>query len=150
MCLLLKEQREFHQERARYHMSTGKIEVWIIGRESLCRVSQKAWEVCLLDCCNRQPVVFCDRKLCAETKCGTVDFEVPPGCYFVRARAIVNPDQPPDIAFGVATVGCGQQVCITLVSPFAFLARATEEERQMFSQELEKLKATPGQQPPTT
>jgi len=124
-------------------MSTGKIEVWIVGRESLCSVSQKEWRVCLLDCCGRHLVVFCDRELCAETKCGTVDFEVPPGCYFVLARA------PNDIAFGVATVGCGQQVCITLVSPLHFWALSTEEERQMFTQELDKMKPSPSQQPPT-
>jgi hypothetical protein len=63
--LLLQDQRPFPKERVRYSMSTGKIEVWIIGRESLCSVSQKVWEVCLLDCCHRRPVVFCDRKLCA-------------------------------------------------------------------------------------
>ena len=126
-------------------MSTGKIEVWIIGRESLCSVSQKEWKVCLLDCCSRHIVVFCERELCAETKCGTVEFDVPPGCYFLLARA----PKDNDIAFGVATVGCGQQVCITLVSPQHFLALATEEERQLFTQELEKMKLTPGQQPPT-
>jgi hypothetical protein len=54
-----------------------------------------------------------------------------------------------DTAFGVATVGCGQQVCITLVSPLHSLLLATEEERQLFTQELEKMKPTPSQQPPT-
>ena len=76
-------------------MSTGKIEVWIVGRESLCSVSQQEWKVCLLDCCSRRVVVFCDRELCEATKCGTVEFDVPPGCYFILARA-AN-----DIAFGV-------------------------------------------------
>ena len=124
-------------------MSTGKIEVWIVGRESLCSVSQQEWKVCLHDCCSRRIVVFCDRELCEATKCGTVEFDVPPGCYFVLARG------PNDIAFGVATVGCGQQVCLTLVSALHIFELSTEEERQMFTQELDKMKPTPSQQPPT-
>jgi hypothetical protein len=144
MVLALERATAVPQRKDRDSMSTGKIEVWIVGRESLCSVSQHEWKVCLLDCCSRRPVTFCGRELCEPTKCGTVDFEVPPGCYFVWASG------PNDFAFGVATVGCGQQVCLTLVSPFHFLALATEGERTMFAQELDKMKPTPTPQPPTT
>jgi hypothetical protein len=139
LLFLLKEQWQFHKEGATYNMSTGKIEVWIVGQESLCRVSQKNWTVCLFDCCSQSVVEFCNQEQCKETTCGTADFDVPPGCYVLLAR---SPNDN-DIAFGVATVGCGQQVCITLVSPLPFLALATEEERQLFTQELEKMKPTP-------
>ncbi len=126
-------------------MSTGKIEVWITGdlhAANPCAVSQKEWEVCVLDCCSRQIIEWCDQRKCGLTKCGMIDFQVPPGCYFLLART------PGDIAFGVAIVGCGQEVCVMLV-PFRghFIALATEEEKQWFIEEAEKMK--PSQQPPT-
>ena len=125
-------------------MSTGKIEVWITGAENPCAVSQQEWEVCVFDCCSRQLVVWCDQRKCAVTKCGTVDFEVPPGCYFLRAKGAG------DLAFGVATVGCGQVVCVTLVSFRGhFLQLATEEEKRWLIEEAEKMKPGPSQQAPT-
>ncbi len=126
-------------------MSTGKIEVWITGDVNPCAVSQKEWEVCVFDCCSRQLVEWCCQRKCGVTKCGTIDFEVPPGCYFLRA--LTSDPTGRDLAFGVATVGCGQEVCVTLVSLKGhFFQLATEEEKQWFIEEAEKMK--PGQQPP--
>jgi hypothetical protein len=52
-------------------------------------------------------------------------------------------------AIGVATVGCGQEVCVTLVSLRAQQVFATEEEKQWLIGEAEKMKPGPSQQAPT-
>src|SRR5258708_39089587 len=119
-------------------MSTGKIEVWITGliifipgpipsaRIEPCRVNEGFWYVSVWDCC-REPLQWCGSTNCYATKCGNVEIEVPPGCYYLRA-AHFERELPPDVScqtaqpievtgVGIATVGCGQEVCVTLL-PF--------------------------------
>ena len=128
-------------------MSTGKIEVWITGEGRPCTVSQKEWQVCVYDCCGgnfETPFIWCDQKKCGVTKCGMIDFEVPPGCYFLFATSSGE-----RTGLGVATVGCGQEVCVTLVSLRAHFALATEEDKRWFIEEAEKMKASQSSHPPT-
>lgn len=119
----------------RCNMSTGKIEVWITGQITFipfpprvliepCRVNEGFWYVSVWDCC-RNPLQWCGSTNCYATKCGQVEIEVPPGCYYLRA-ALFERELPPDVScqqaepidvtgVGIATVGCGQEVCVTLL-----------------------------------
>jgi hypothetical protein len=125
-------------------MSTG-IEVWITGEGTPCAVSLKEWKVCVFDCCRLGEVQLCEDEPCKTTKCGHVHFNVPPGCYFLRAFA-ADGDRA---GLGVAIVSCGQEACVTLVSLRTHFALAAEDEKQWLIAEAEKMKPSQPQQPPT-
>ena len=148
-------------------MSTGKIEVWINGVITLvptpgpvpftvkvtpCRVDQREWYVSVWDCC-REPLDWCGTGNCFKTICGHVDIEVPPGCYYLRA-ALYNPQVPPCTprekpievtGIGIATVGCGQEVCVILVPLIIHRFLAEEQAIEQLIREAEKMKPDQGQ-----
>ena len=136
-------------------MSTGKIEVWITGvGRNACQVSwELPWYVNVRDCCG-EPLLWCDRQYqCIAACCGHVDIEVPPGCYVLRAGAFSGGEKPCTgqlidlTGSAVVTVGCGQEACVTLVSLKQRFATETEEAKQWFLSEAEKMKTGQSQQP---
>lgn len=107
-------------------MSTAKLNVWILRRDKRCQIEDRFEHFVYVVDCDGNPLVWCGTKYVAlKTKCGHLELEVPPGCYFVGA--VTNPysagDFPP---FGnhlthlaMVRVNCGDHACVTLFDPTA-------------------------------
>jgi hypothetical protein len=111
-------------------MSTGKIDVWITMEGDPCHIKELGadypypWVVAVWDCCGRI-LKWCGREYFnLRTECGHIEIIVPPGCYVLRAAEAMGANN--NGVWGnywtdhaVVTVGCGQEVCVTLVAPSA-------------------------------
>lgn len=110
-------------------MSTATVNVWVTGIGDPCHIdTEHQWFVHVLDCDGRvlrwcgpgdesRPRPFMNIK----TKCGHVEFEVPPGCYTVCATWSPGTDSEHLgnhlTHLAVIRVNCGDHACVTLFPP---------------------------------
>ena len=66
-------------------MGMAKLNVWISGLDDPCSVDDRTWYVLVYDCDGRV-LEWCEKRYAVlPAKCGHLEVEVPPGCYYIRA-----------------------------------------------------------------
>ncbi len=103
-------------------MGMAKLNVWISGIDDPCSIDSRTWYVTIYNCdgsvlqwCNKRYVVL-------PAKCGHLEVEVPPGCYYIKAvwsfsffGGIYYVNHFTDA--GIVQACCGQTTCVTLFNP---------------------------------
>jgi hypothetical protein len=104
---------------------TAKLCVWVTEFGDPCHIMQTEPFFVHVTDCEGNVLKWCDKTYSfIPTKCGTVEIEVPPGCYSVFATHTPGPKSLVRPPFGnrlthvqVVRVNCGDHVCVTLFSP---------------------------------
>lgn len=110
-------------------MSTARLNVWITEVGDPCKIDLKhRWFVHVLRC-DGSLLRWCRDGQEAdytniETKCGHVEFDVPPGEYLVMATWSPGTGEPHELGnhlthIQVVRVNCGDHACVTLFPPTA-------------------------------
>ena len=101
----------------------SKLNVFISAMDDPCGISQRTWYVTIYDC-DGNVLQHCGKKyVVLPARCGHLEVEVPPGCYYIKAvwnYHIVKPgvyrvNHFTDAA--IVTIGCGQHHCVKLFNP---------------------------------
>jgi hypothetical protein len=106
-------------------MGLAKLNVWISGRDDPCSVSPRTWYVTIYNC-DGSVLEWCGRKFVVlPARCGHLEVEVPPGCYYVKAVWGYRPVRPgvywvnhfTDAA--IVQACCEKTTCVKLFNPSA-------------------------------
>ena len=66
-------------------MGLAKINIWVSGMDDPCSVSDRTWYVTIYDC-EGNVLQWCGRRyVVMPARCGHLEVEVPPGCYYIKA-----------------------------------------------------------------
>ena len=103
-------------------MGLSKLNIWISDMDDLCSVSLLTWYVTIYDC-NGKVLEWCGRRyVVIPAKCGHLEIEVPPGCYYIKAvwnfklvGNIYYVNHFTDAA--IVQACCEQHVCVKLFNP---------------------------------
>ena len=106
-------------------MGLSKLNIFVSGIDDPCSVDERTWYVTIYNC-EGKVLSFCGRRyVVIPAKCGHVEVEVPPGCYYIKAvwgytevsPGVYRANHFTDAA--IVTVCCGQHVCVKLFNPSA-------------------------------
>ncbi len=107
-------------------MGMAKLNIWISGIDDPCSVDKRTWYVTIYDC-DGNVLQWCGKKyVVLPAKCGHLEVEVPPGCYYLKAVWsfwIVKPgfvyhaNHFTDAA--IVQACCDQTTCVKLFNPSA-------------------------------
>jgi len=105
-------------------MGMTKLNIYVSGLDDPCKVDQRTWYVTIFNCdgtvlehCGKRFVVL-------PARCGHLEVDVPPGCYYIKAVwsfVVVTPglvyraNHFTDAA--IVTACCGEHVCVKLFNP---------------------------------
>ncbi|MCX6156250.1 MAG: hypothetical protein NT007_19030 [Candidatus Kapabacteria bacterium] len=100
----------------------AKLNVWISGMDDPCSVDSRTWYVTIFDC-DGHVLEWCKKRyIVMPAKCGHLEVEVPPGCYYIKAvwsyRPIVGGyrcNHFTDAA--IVQACCDQTACVKLFNP---------------------------------
>jgi hypothetical protein len=103
-------------------MGMARLNVWISAMDDPCGVDNRTWYVTIFDC-NGNVLEWCGRKyVVLPAKCGHLQVDVPPGCYYVKAvwnfsllGGIYYVNHFTDAAIVQAV--CEQTACVKLFNP---------------------------------
>ena len=103
-------------------MGMAKLNVWISAMDDPCGVDDRTWYVTVYDC-DGNVLQWCGRKyVVLPAKCGHLEVEVPPGCYYLKAvwsfrffGGIFYVNHFTDAAIVQAV--CDQTACVKLFNP---------------------------------
>ena len=63
----------------------AKLNIWVSGMDDPCTVDDRTWYVTIYDC-DGNVLVWCKKRyVVLPAKCGHLEVEVPPGCYYIKA-----------------------------------------------------------------
>ncbi len=67
-------------------MGLAKLNIWISALDNPCKISSKRWFVNIFTC-DGSPLIWCNKEYVGigTDKCGHLEVEVPPGCYYINA-----------------------------------------------------------------
>lgn len=66
-------------------MGMAKLNIWVSGLDDPCSVDDRTWYVTIYNC-DGGVLKWCDRTYAVlPAKCGHLEVEVPPGCYYIKA-----------------------------------------------------------------
>lgn len=106
-------------------MGMAKINVWVSDLDDPCSVSSRTWYVTIYDC-DGNVLEWCGRRyVVMPARCGHLEVEVPPGCYYIKAVWGFTPVSP--VRFwvnhftdaAIVQARCDESVCVTLFTPSA-------------------------------
>ncbi len=106
-------------------MGMSKLNIWVSEIDDPCGVSDRTWFVTIYDC-DGKVLEWCGRRyVVIPAKCGHLEIEVPPGCYYIKAVwgfVVVGPgiyrvNHFTDAA--IVTACCEQTTCVKLFNPSA-------------------------------
>ncbi|MDO8715589.1 MAG: hypothetical protein Q7J73_02095 [Dehalococcoidales bacterium] len=103
-------------------MGMGKLNVWVSAMDDPCGIDDRTWYVTIYDC-DGNVLKWCDRRyVVLPAKCGHLEVEVPPGCYYIKAvwsfrlfGGIYYVNHFTDAA--IVQVCCEQTACVKLFNP---------------------------------
>lgn len=103
-------------------MGMGKLNVWVSAMDNPCGIDDRTWYVTIYDC-DGKVLQWCGRRyVVLPAKCGHLEVEVPPGCYYIKAvwsfrllGGIYYVNHFTDAA--IVQVGCEQTACVKLFNP---------------------------------
>jgi hypothetical protein len=106
-------------------MGMAKINVWVSDLDDLCSVSSRTWYVTIYDC-DGNVLQWCNKRYAVlPARCGHLEVEVPPGCYYIKAvwgfhlvkPAVYWANHFTDAA--IVQARCDESVCVKLFTPSA-------------------------------
>ena len=103
-------------------MGMARLNVWISAMDDPCGIDNRTWYVTIYDC-DGNVLEWCGRKyVVLPAKCGHLEVEVPPGCYYLKAvwsfrflGGIFYVNHFTDAAIVQAV--CDQTACVKLFNP---------------------------------
>lgn len=103
-------------------MGMSRLNIWISETDDPCGISDRTWYVTIYDC-DGKVLEWCGRKyVVMPAKCGHLEVEVPPGCYYIKAvwsfrllGGIFYVNHFTDAA--IVQASCEQHVCVKLFNP---------------------------------
>jgi len=106
-------------------MGMATLNVWITDIDEPCSISDRTWYVTIYEC-NGKVLQWCGKRyVVLPAKCGHLEVEIPPGCYYVKAVWNFRPvDRISYWAnhFTDATIvmaRCDEKICVRLFNPSA-------------------------------
>lgn len=106
-------------------MGLSKLNVFVSGIDDPCSVDPRTWYITIYDC-DGKVLEYCGKRyVVLPARCGHLEVEVPPGCYYIKAvwgYTVVRPGVYRANHFtdaGIVTVCCGQHACVKLFNPSA-------------------------------
>jgi hypothetical protein len=105
-------------------MGMARLNIWVSGTDDPCSVDDKTWYIIIYDCDGRV-LEWCDRRyVVLPAKCGHLEVEVPPGCYFIRAvwgygRKVAGLWGNHFTEATIVQARCEETVCVKLFNPSA-------------------------------
>ncbi|RMF89966.1 MAG: hypothetical protein D6733_05110 [Methanobacteriota archaeon] len=105
-------------------MGMAKLNVWVSGLDDPCKVDNRTWYVTIYDC-DGNVLEWCGKKyVVLPAKCGHLEVEVPPGCYYIKAvwgykfvGGVYYVNHFTDAA--IVQARCDETVCVKLYAPTA-------------------------------
>lgn len=107
-------------------MGMAKLNVFVSGIDDPCSVDDRTWYVTIYNC-DGSVLQWCGKRyVVLPARCGHLEVEVPPGCYYIKAvwgYRVVRPgfvyraNHFTDAA--IVTACCEQTVCVKLFNPSA-------------------------------
>lgn len=107
-------------------MGMAKLNIWISGIDDPCTVSDRTWYVTIYQC-DGNVLEWCGRRyVVLPARCGHLEVEVPPGCYYIKAvwsYAVVEPGEVyranhfTDPA--IVQARCEEPTCVKIFAPSA-------------------------------
>ena len=103
-------------------MGMSKLNVWISAMDDPCGISKRTWYVTIYDC-DGNVLEWCGRRyVVLPARCGHLEVEVPPGCYYLKAvwsfriwGGIYYVNHFTDAA--IVQACCNETVCVKLFNP---------------------------------
>ncbi len=103
-------------------MGMSKLNVWVSAMDDPCGIDNRTWYVTIYDC-DGNVLEWCGRRyVILPAKCGHLEVEVPPGCYYLKAvwsfsilGGLIHVNHFTDAA--IVQACCGQTVCVKLFNP---------------------------------
>lgn len=105
-------------------MGMVKLNVYVSGIDDPCKIDPRTWYVTIFNC-DGSVLEFCGKRyVVLPARCGHLEVDVPPGCYYIKAvwsYFVVTPglvyraNHFTDAA--IVTACCGKEVCVTLFNP---------------------------------
>lgn len=106
-------------------MGLAKLNIWVSDTDDPCKVSNRTWYITIFDC-DGNVLQWCDKKyVVMPAKCGYLEVEVPPGCYYIKAvwsfwlspgaGIIYRVNHFTDAA--IVQACCDQTACVKLFNP---------------------------------
>jgi hypothetical protein len=103
-------------------MGMAKLNIWVSDTDDPCSISPRTWYVTIYDC-NGNVLQWCGRRyVVMPAKCGHLEVEVPPGCYYIKAvwsfvfaGGIFYVNHFTDAA--IVQACCEQHTCVKLFNP---------------------------------
>jgi len=101
-------------------MGLATLNVWVHDKQDPCKISDGLWFV-TVTYCNGNLVEWCGHTYGSEeAKCGHAEFQLPPGCYIVRAFQFLLIGKFPFFSFtehAIVIVNCDELGCVHLYTP---------------------------------
>lgn len=103
-------------------MGMSKLNIWISATDDPCGISDRTWYVTIYNC-DGNVLEWCGKNyVVLPAKCGHLEVEVPPGCYYIKAvwsfsfqGGIFYVNHFTDAA--IVQACCEQHVCVKLFNP---------------------------------
>jgi hypothetical protein len=106
-------------------MGMSKLNIWVSGTDDPCTISDRTWFVTIFDC-DGNVLQWCGKKyVVLPAKCGHLEVEVPPGCYYIKAVWSFWLSPGPGIIYrvnhftdaAIVQACCEAHVCVKLFNP---------------------------------
>lgn len=107
-------------------MGMSKLNIFVSGVDDPCSIDDRTWYVTIFDCDGRV-LTWCGRRFVVmPARCGHLEVEVPPGCYYIKAVwgfTVVRPglvyrvNHFTDAA--IVQACCEKTTCVKLFNPSA-------------------------------
>jgi hypothetical protein len=103
-------------------MGMATLNVWISGIDDPCSIDNRTWYVTIYNC-DGNVLQWCGKRyVVLPARCGHLEVEVPPGCYYIKAvwsfsfaGGIFYVNHFTDAA--IVQACCGETTCVTLFNP---------------------------------
>lgn len=105
-------------------MGMSKLNIFVTSRGDPCRMSNRTWFVTIYTC-DGEVLEWCGRRyLVIPARCGHLEVEVPPGCYYISAvwgfRILGRVFRGNHFTHSAVVQACCEQThCVTLYNPDA-------------------------------
>jgi len=105
-------------------MGMATLNIWISGIDDPCTISDRTWYVTIYEC-NGNVLQWCGKKyVCLPAKCGHLEVDVPPGCYYIKAVWGYTVVKPGEIYRAnhftdpaIVHAGCDVTTCVKIFAP---------------------------------
>lgn len=103
-------------------MGMAKLNIWVSAIDDPCGVDDRTWYITIFDC-NGKVLEWCGKRyVVLPAKCGHLEVDVPPGCYYIKGvwsfrigQGVIYVNHFTDAA--IVQACCEKTVCVKLFNP---------------------------------